>query len=104
MTPPTVGRALWYWPTRDARASLGLGDDMDQPMAATIVCVHSDRKVNLAYYDHRGRVHRASDVLLLQGDEQYVPVTDHATWPPQPLQPARRSVHSKPSTGVAPSP
>lgn len=82
MITPTIGRKLWYWPTAQEREGFGMSKDDTQPMDASICFVHSDRRVSITFNDHRGRHFFRPDVLLLQGDETFVPVTSYVAWTP----------------------
>jgi hypothetical protein len=58
MITPTVGRIVWYRP---------IGPQADeQPWAAIIVRVHTDRVVNLTVFDHDGYGKPKQGVQLLQ--------------------------------------
>lgn len=62
---PTVGRVVLYRPV--------LG--MEQPFAATVSYVHSDRMINIGYLDADGVQHNATSVALVQpGDDMSVPM------------------------------
>ena len=77
MIKPTVGRVVWYYPPKaeDAPAP-------EQPLAATVSYVHSDREVNLSVSQPNGDVHGTSNVQLLQDGED-APATGHyAEWMP----------------------
>lgn len=62
MIQPTIGRQVWYWP-EDADQST------DQPGAATVCYVHSDRCVNLHVINHNGATFPAHEVRLLQPED-----------------------------------
>jgi|SRR5579863_5750284 len=72
MITPTVGRIVWYRPDmqhRDELAQMVAGYGSDQPMAAQVCYVHSDRMVNLDVTDYEGHHHpRTSVVLVQEGD------------------------------------
>lgn len=78
MIQPTVGRKVWYRPS----ATEAITRNGDQPMDATIVYVWNDRLVNLRVIDHVGNAHIRNSALLMQGDEQYDPVTGYCEWMP----------------------
>lgn len=68
---PTVGRVVLYHP------ALG----MEQPFAATVSYVHSDRMVNIGYLDADGVHHSATSVPLMQpGDSASVGYFPHCHW------------------------
>ncbi len=59
MIKPTIGRIVWYYPNT--------GDEA--PLAAIIVCVHSDTCVNLAFFDEYGTACNETLVTLYQGED-----------------------------------
>lgn len=71
---PTIGRQVWFWPNGNTFGVPGASQPeafmSDQAMAATIVCVWSDRMVNLQVLDHGGAPHMLRSIRLKQaGDE-----------------------------------
>lgn len=73
MIKPTVGRVVWFYP-----ATLNLHQ---QPCAAIIACVLSDREINIGYMNHHGQWDAATRVPLLQeGDAE--PAAAYCTWMP----------------------
>ena len=61
----------------------------DQPFAATVAYVHSDRMVNLSYFDHDGLGWSQTSVPLVQeGDEK--PVGMYCEWMPYQLGQAKK--------------
>jgi len=89
---PTVGRKVWY---RPAKGEAMVCNSDDQPMDATIIYVWNDRTVNLVVHDHGGSVHMRRSTLLLQGDEQYDPVTGFCEWMPFQQGQAKATEHQK---------
>ena len=88
MIPPTVGRKVWYSPTAaDADFSTKLGE---QPFDATIVYVHSDRRVNLACFNHRGYPLLRQGVTLLQDEDAPTPGGGHCSWMPYQIGQAKK--------------
>lgn len=82
MIKPTVGRVLWYWPSEYDCKNLHVFayDGSDQPFAATVAFVHSDRMVNLAIVDHNGMPFAKRSVTLLQeGDQQLERIRDRVS-------------------------
>lgn len=78
MIAPTIGRKVWYRPNKtDSVTRNG-----DEPMDATVVYVWNNRCVNLVVFDHAGCPHVRISVLLMQGDEQYDPVSSYCEWMP----------------------
>lgn len=72
MIVPTVGRVVWFWPSRGPFAG---GDfcyhDRKQPCAAQIAYVWGDTCVNLQALDQNGVSHNFTSVPLIQeGDER----------------------------------
>ncbi len=66
MIKPTIGRIVWYYPTS------GEGE----PYAAIICHVHSDTRINIAYFDVHGTALNDTLVTLYQG-EDIAPRPDH---------------------------
>jgi len=76
---PTVGRIVHYTPSPgDSYVSLA---HQDQPLAAIIVYVHTDKYVNLSVFDADGRCHRRAGVLLLPFSSQPLPEGNYCRWP-----------------------
>lgn len=90
MIHPSIGRKVWYRPspTDSVRRN-----DPTQPLDATIVYVWNDRMVNLVVHDHAGHAHLRSSVLLMQGDEEYDPVTSYCEWMPFQQGQAKAQAH-----------
>ncbi len=67
MIKPTVGRVVWYWPSKeyDIRG-LGICGGDSQPFAAIITHVWSDTCVNLAIFDANGKQFARTSVFLHQ--------------------------------------
>jgi hypothetical protein len=63
MIKPTVGRVVWYWTAQMIK-------NQQQPYAAIITFVHSDKLINIAYFDADGRAGSNTSVLLLQDGEE----------------------------------
>lgn len=84
MIKPTVGRVVWYWPTAEdiQCRNLSVCDTGPQPFAATIACVHSDRRVALSVVDHAGKQFGLSDVMLLQVSDDGRAAPGYAQWMP----------------------
>lgn len=78
MIRPTVGRVVWFYPSKAADAP-----DPLQPFAATIAYVHSDRCVNLSYLDHSGQQYAATSVPLAdQAELVTTPTGYYCEWMP----------------------
>lgn len=85
MITPTIGRKVWFRHNGvKVGAPFGVPQpkvlDSTAPMDATVVYVHSDRKVNLLVVDHIGNTYPVQNVLMLQGDESFTPVEVYCEW------------------------
>lgn len=67
MIKPTVGRVVWFTPNKAAPYPYVHG--FDQPLAAIIAHVHSDKMVNLAVFDSNGVAYSVTSVDLIQDGE-----------------------------------
>lgn len=77
---PTVGRVVWY---RPAPTDVDMAYTYHQPLAAIIVLVHHDQKVNLAVFDANGVPHGRTNVRLMQDADQVPPKDEaFACWMP----------------------
>jgi hypothetical protein len=65
MIQPTVGKRLWYWPTR-AKLPDEPYDLANQPLAAFITYVNRDGTVNIGFLDRNGEPDRKIMVPLWQ--------------------------------------
>lgn len=69
---PNIGRCLWYWPSDYDRGLLTTKPETiieastTQACDAHVVCVHGDRLINIALFDHNGKHHRRTSVTLVQ--------------------------------------
>ena len=76
---PTPGRILWYTPA----PAEGLGQLSGQPLAAIVVGVHSDSRVNLSVFDTYGNNHSRTNVFWRQpGEDKPAPGYAFAEWMP----------------------
>jgi len=84
MIKPTVGRVVWYWPNEHDHKALGAFayEGSDQPFAATVSFVHSDRMVNLSVVDHNGAQYERRSVTLLQDGDTVNSKAGYAEWMP----------------------
>jgi len=84
MIKPTVGRVVWF---HDAFVP----DTKEQPQAAIICCVHSDRCVNLAVFDVNGggSISKTSVPLRQEGD--VAPAGYFCEWMPYQMGQAART-------------
>jgi hypothetical protein len=73
MIVPTVGRVVWFHPSRS--------EGVTAPLAGLVAYVHSPTMINIAYFDVNGVAHSATSVPLHQdGDER--PSGFYAEWMP----------------------
>lgn len=80
MTKPTIGRVLWYWPTKHD-IDRGMVSGNEQALAAIVAHVWGDTCVNLVVFDANGNGHPRTSVLLAQeGDKR--PAAGFAEWMP----------------------
>lgn len=87
---PTIGRRLWYWPSRaDERDMVVL--DRQQPLDAGVVYVHKDGTINLDVCDHEGFHRRVLDVTLVQGSDATPAGEGYAAWMPYQLGQAKKA-------------
>lgn len=64
---PTIGRKVWFFAPNDQTLPGGMiVAKQGMPFSAEIVYVHNDTMVNLAVYDHYGRLYQIASVTLLQ--------------------------------------
>lgn len=68
MIKPSIGRVVWFTPSRNSSAPVPIAH-ADQPLAALVSYVHSDRLVNLGGFDANGAPFAATSVTLLQDDD-----------------------------------
>jgi hypothetical protein len=92
MIKPTIGRKIWFWPSRDWIREKGLAAVSGQPHDATIVAVWSDTCVNLACFDANGHPYPCTSAYLYQEDaETPKPDSHFAEW--MPYQKAQTAKH-----------
>jgi hypothetical protein len=82
MIKPTVGRIVWY------RQLDGVHDE--QPFAAILTYVHSDRLVNLVVFDHFGIGKTRASVQLVQEGDPTPEVGGYAEWMPYQIGQAKK--------------
>ena len=85
MIKPSIGRVVWFQPEHAHGAP-----DRDQPYAALIVHVWSDRMVNLGGFDQNGAPFAACSVTLLQDDDPIPPHGRYAQWMPYQVGQAKK--------------
>jgi hypothetical protein len=83
MITPTIGRIVWYWE--------GDRKETDQPRAAIVVYVWTDRMVNLAVFDSNGVLYNRTSVRLVQDEgERVADSVPYAEWMPFQIGQAKR--------------
>lgn len=92
MIVPTIGRVVWFTPPANAQQNghvfLVHGD---QPCAAIVAFVHSDRMVNLTVSDHGGKTHAFASVTLVQdGDPRDIVNGRFCEWIPYQIGQAKK--------------
>ncbi len=86
MIQPTLGRIVWYTPSRFYPMMAGA----DGRCAAIITQVHGDRLVNLAVFDGDGHSRPAVNVTLVQpGDPTPSRDANYCEWMPYQLEKAK---------------
>jgi hypothetical protein len=78
MIQPTIGRVVWFTPQHGTAHQ----NDVEQPLAALVAYVHSDRLINIGFFDQDGVAHAASSVALLQDDDAKPEAGRFCTWMP----------------------
>lgn len=66
---PTIGRRLWFWPSKNAVEGGFAYADRSQPCDAGIAYVWSDKMINISVSDQNGVVHSRTSVPLIQQGE-----------------------------------
>lgn len=83
LIPPTVGRVVWFYPSRLTGEAGFAPASGTNPLAAVIAHVWSETLVNLAVFDANGKTHSRTSVKLIheeiKGDW---PTEDFCTWMP----------------------
>lgn len=82
MIHPTPGRIVWFHPNGITLPPNFAYSDSEQPLAAVIAYVHSDRMVNLSVFDQNGMGYSLADVTLLQDDDATPNGFAYAEWMP----------------------
>ncbi|MFC2974662.1 Gp49 family protein [Azotobacter bryophylli] len=82
MIHPTPGRIVWFHPNGITLPPNFAYSDSEQPLAATIAYVHSDRMVNLFVIDQNGMGYSLTSVTLLQDDDATPGAGSYAEWMP----------------------
>lgn len=67
MITPTVGRKVWYRPSKNDLIGLGaMSTALNQPLDATILAVWGDRCINVQVLDIVGKAFTKTSVTLIQ--------------------------------------
>lgn len=82
MIKPTVGRVVWYTPTKDEHGMYQFPCLSGQPLAAIIACVHTDVMVNLTVFDANGEPHGVCSVDLIQDGQPKPDYGRYCEWMP----------------------
>lgn len=92
MIQPTIGRVVWFHPAKEADEPF-----KEQPFAALIAHVLSDRLINVGYFDQNGNAYAAQNVTLLQEDDDVASDTGHfAMWMPFQISQAKKAEAEQP--------
>jgi hypothetical protein len=92
---PTVGRVLWFSPSRLTGDGRFAHIDGGKPLAAIIAHVFGDALVNLAVFDSNGQPHSRTSVPLVQEGE---PKPEHGyfcSWMPYQVGQAAKHVKTE---------
>ena len=91
---PTVGRVVWFTPSRSFTPPDFLTIDQDKPCSASVAYVWSDSLVNLTVSDHYGKTFPMTSVQLVQVDEPRPENGYFCEW--MPYQVGQAAKHAKP--------
>jgi hypothetical protein len=97
---PTVGRVVWFYPSRLVGESGFASPPEGEPLAAVIARVWNDRMVNLTVFDANGAPHPRTSVPLVQ-DDQLTPRDSYCTWMPFQKGQARAQAAAQTANSVA---
>jgi len=88
MIKPTVGRKVWYRPSKsDQEGPVPMVAHTDQPLDATVIAVWGDRCINLQVTDMIGRNFPVLSCTLVQEGDEVPEHGRYAEWaPPQIVQ------------------
>jgi hypothetical protein len=80
MIKPTVGRVVNFIPKK-SKYNFGFCFQENQPHAAIITAVHSDRLVNVAAFDANGKSYGFTSITLRQSEDSVETVIgDYCEW------------------------
>jgi hypothetical protein len=91
---PTVGRVVWFSPSRLAGDDRFAHIDGRKPLAAIVPHVFNDALVNLAAFDSNGTSHSRTSVPLVQEGEAKPEHGCFCSW--MPYQVGKAAKHAKP--------
>lgn len=102
---PSIGRVVWYWPTQSEKTGAGVDLSLvfasnDQPLAATVAYVHSDKMVNLSVVDANGRQYSRTSVSLIQEGDIRPENGGFAEWMPYQINQANKQIAKAESEGA----
>lgn len=101
---PTVGRVVWFHPSKNSAESGFSRHTEGEPYAAIVAHVHSDTMVNLSVFDANGVTHSRTSVTLVQGDADAPAYGFYAEWMPfQKGQAAKTEAAEKVASAAVPS-
>ena len=90
MIQPSIGRVVWFWPEGVDPKAPSPANTLQQPNAALIVYVWSDRMVNLVVFDANGNSRGETSVTLLQDDDVGNGYGRVASWMPYQVGQAKK--------------
>lgn len=79
---PTIGRKVWFWPSKHGGDAETNNLNPEQPFDATVIFVHSRDMVSLDITDHAGSRHVRTMVALHAFEDKDRPDHGHASWMP----------------------
>lgn len=86
--PPTNGRGVLYVPGKYDGV---FQSDPQQPLAAMVTHVHTDRMVNLVAYDSNGNSHGLTSVPLIQPGDTVPEAGYYCMWMPYQIGQAAKA-------------
>jgi hypothetical protein len=85
MIKPTIGRVVWFQPARQADQPL-----REQPYPALICHVHSDKLINVGFFNENGTAGSACSVQLVQEGDTASQNGYYAEWMPYQVGQAKK--------------
>jgi hypothetical protein len=92
--PPTIGRVIWFTPSRLTGDYGFTHIDSRKPLAAIVAHVFKDALVNLSVFDSNGVSHSRTSVKLIQAGEDKPGDGYCCEW--MPYQVGQAAKHAKP--------